>query len=380
MDDFSQPPPQSTPQPTPEPTPLTSLNPGALSEPPAPVPPAFTDRSGGLMIFGIVQIILGLLCSLMIPLVMLGAFVSRLVPGGVASRPLQLASGIVNYAVIAATLIILGIGSTQAKRWARALTLVFSWYGLVMGALITILMTAILPVAMKAGIARAQQTAPDASTAAVSTVVLAIIVTLVIIFLAFFLIVVPVAFVIFYSRKDVELTCRDRDPVERWTDRTPLPVLGASSILFLASLQLLSAAISFPYFPFFGRYLGGIPGIGCFLAFAAIDMCLAFGLFRLQIAAWWIAIFASLFRIVSMALTYTRTNLMDVYSRMGLPQGQLETLHANPLTRSHVILWWGFLFSLIFLGYLVWLRRYFRKQSTPQPPEILAPADSPQLG
>lgn len=332
------------------------------------------------MIFGIVQIILGLLCSLMIPLVMLGAFVSRLVPGGVASRPLQLASGIVNYAVIAAALIILGIGSTQSKRWARALTLVFSWYGLVMGVLVTILMTAIIPVAMKAGIARAQQNAPDASTAAVSTIVLATIVTLVIIFLAFFLIVVPVAFVIFYSRKDVELTCRDRDPVERWTDRTPLPVLGASSILFLASMQLLSSAISFPFFPFFGRYLGGIPGVACFLAFAAVYLYLAFGLYRLQVAAWWIAIFASLFRIFSMALTYTRANLMDVYSRMGLPPGQLETLHANPLMRGHVILWWGFLFSVIFFGYLVWLKRYFRQRPTPLPSEAAASTDPSHLG
>ena len=51
--------------------------------------------------------------------------------------------------------------------------------------------------------------------------------------------VVPIAFIVFYSRSDVELTCRYRDPVERWTDRAPLPVLGASVVLFGGSLYML---------------------------------------------------------------------------------------------------------------------------------------------
>lgn len=331
------------------------------------------------MIFGIIQIILGLLTALMIPFVMLGAFMSRLVPGAATTRPLQLVSGIVTYAVTAAALIILGIGSTQTKRWARALTLVFSWYGLVMGVLMTILMTAVLPVALKGGLARAQQTAPDASSAAVSAVFLATMVTLIIVFLAFFMIVVPLAFVIFYSRKDVELTCRDRDPLERWTDRTPLPVLGASSIFLVGALLLLSSAVSYPFFPFFGRYLTGIPGAACFVVLAAVDIYLAFALYRLRIAAWWIAIFVSLIRIMAMAFTYSRANLMDVYSKLRLSETQLEMMNTNPLIRSHVFLWWGFLFGLIFFGYLLWLKRYFNKPAPSQPAEIVDSADQPLL-
>src|ERR1051326_5894470 len=86
-----------------------------------PVPPVYPDRKTGLVIFGIIQIILGLLAALMVPFVVLGAVMSRLRPGG-AMRPGQFASGIATYVLIAAVFLALGIGSVQVKRWSRALT------------------------------------------------------------------------------------------------------------------------------------------------------------------------------------------------------------------------------------------------------------------
>ena len=91
---------------------------------------------------------------------------------------------------------------------------------------------------------------------------MAVIITLVIVFCAFFLVLVPIAFVVFYGRKDVADTCRRRDPVERWTDRTPLPVLGASVGFSSGSVYLLLIGLTTPMFPFFGRYLTGIPARG----------------------------------------------------------------------------------------------------------------------
>jgi len=345
-----------------------------MPQAPAPIapPPAFTDRSTGLLIFGIIQIILGLLAALMIPFAMLGAFMSRLVPGAAGMRPGQVVSGIVTYAVIAAALITLGVGSVQAKRWARALTLVTAWYGLIMGSLITILLTAVLPVSMRSVMAQAQQNSPDAASPGLSAAVVAIIVTLIIVFVAFFLIVVPLALVIFYGRKDVDLTCRHRDPVERWTDHTPLPVLGASAVLFIGAFFLLSAGITTPIFPFFGRYLTGIAGAGCFFAFAALDLYLSVALFRLRIAGWWIAVVAALVRIVSMALTYGRADLMRAYSKMGMSGSELQMLNSTPLFRSHVILWWGLLSGILLFGYLLFLKRYF-KPLTPSDVGLTAP-------
>jgi len=324
------------------------------------------------MVFGVFQIILGLLAALMVPLVALSAFMSRLSPGG-TMRAGQFFSGVATYAFIAAALLALGIGSVQMKRWARALTLVTSWYWLIMGALVTVLLTAVLPVTMRTVLAQMKQSGPETPSPAASTAVMAVILTLMIIFMAFFLVVVPLAFVIFYSRKDVAETCRHRDPVERWTDRTPLPVLFASVVLFTGAVYLLVTGVTTPLFPFFGRYLTGVAGAACFLAMAALDIYLAIALFRLQAAAWWIAICTLAVRLFSMALTYARADMMTAYSKLGMSDAQLQMMNSSPMLRGHVLLWWSLLSMVFFFGYLLWLKKYFRRPSSAPSTALPAP-------
>jgi hypothetical protein len=332
--------------------------------PPTAVVSPYRDRSTGLQVFGVFQIILGLLAGLMVPLVALGAFMSRLAPGA-TTRPGQYISGVLTYAFLAAGLIVLGIGSIQMKRWAHALTLVISWYWLVMGTLVTVLLTAALPIMMRSLLAQAQQNAGAPSTD-MSRGVMAVVLTAIIVFAAFFLVLVPIAFVVFYSRKDVAETCRRRDPVERWTDRTPLPVLGASVALFTGSLYLFMIGVTTPLFPFFGRYLGGIAATACFVMVAALDLYLSIALFRLQAAGWWTAIVTMLIRFLSMVLTYKKADLMQAYSKMGMSNTQLQMLNANPMFRSHIILWWSLISMILFFGYLLWLKRYFKDPSAAQ--------------
>ena len=331
----------------------------------APLPPqvpTYRDRGTGLVIFGVAQIILGLLAALMVPLVALGAFMSRLSPGG-TMRPGQFLSGVATYAFMAAALLGLGIGSVQMKRWARALTLVTSWYWLIMGTLVTVLLTAVLPVTMRSALAQMKQSGPNAPSPEMSTAVIAVMLTVLIIFMAFFLVVVPIAFVVFYSLEDVAETCRHRDPVERWTDRTPLPVLFASVVLFTGAMYLLVTGVTTPLFPFFGRYLTGVAGAACFLAMSALDVYLAIALFRLQSAAWWIAICTLAIRLFSMALTYARADMMTAYSKMGMSDAQLQMMNSSPMLRGHVLLWWSLLSMVFFFGYLLWLKRYFKAPS-----------------
>ncbi|PYX45096.1 MAG: hypothetical protein DMG79_19965 [Acidobacteria bacterium] len=354
--------------PVPEVAPVTT--PASLSDAPVYDVPVHKDRGTGLVIFGVFQIILGLLAALMVPLIALGAFVSRLGPAG-AMRPAQFLSGVATYGSIAAAMLALGIGSVQMKRWARALTLVTSWYWLITGVLITILLTAVLPVTMKSALAQINKSTPNAPSPAMSTGIMAVILTLIIIFAAFFLIVVPIAFVIFYGRKDVGETCRHRDPVERWTDRTPLPVLGASVILFIGALYLFMVAVTTPLFPFFGRYLTGPAGSAGFVLFAALDAYLAVGLFRLRSLAWWIAVCATPIRIFSVALTYAHADLMQAYSKIGFSDAQVQMIGSNPMLRGHVLLWWGLLSQMLFFGFVLWLKRYF-KPDAPAPAEVLS--------
>ena len=326
--------------------------------------PPYHDRSTALTIFGIFQIILGLLAALMIPLAALGAFMSRLVPGG-ATRPGQLVVAFASYASLAALFLTLGIGTVRMKRWAYALTLVISWYWMIIGALSTVLLTAALPVTMRSALEQAQRSAGGAPSNELSTGIMAVFVTVIIVVAAFFLVLVPIAFVIFYSRKDVAETCRRRDPVERWTDRAPLPVLGASVVYFAGALYMLLVGITTPLFPFFGRYLTGVAGTAGFLVLVILDIYLAFALLRLRLTGWWIAVLTAPVRMLSMILTYTKADLMQAYSKVGMSDAQVAMLNANPMFRSHVILWWSLLSLVIFFGYLLWLKRYFKTPAAP---------------
>jgi len=300
-----------------------------------------------------------------VPLIALSAFLSHLSPAG-SMRPGQYVSASATYLFLAAALIWMGVGSMRTRRWARALTLVTSWYWLIMGVLLTILLTAMLPLSMKEAL-HVQQNAPGAPSAAVSTGVMAVIVTVIIVFFAILLVVVPIAFVVFYSRADVAATCRYRDPVASWTDRTPLPVLGASLVLFIGALYLLLTSVSTPLFPFFGRYLTGIAATACFAALASLDAYLAIALFRLKSAGWWIAVLTLPVRLLSMGFTYAKADLMQAYSKMGMSDAQVQILQSSPFFRSHVILWWSLLSLVIFFGYLLWLKRFFKTAAEPSP-------------
>jgi hypothetical protein len=364
-----------TPEPAPAPPPTaipvisTAVTP-VLPEAPALSVPAYRDRGTGLVIFGVAQIILGLLAALVVPLIALSAFMARLAPGGTMPFA-RVISGAIFYVFIAALLLALGIGSVRMKRWARALTLVTSWYWLILGTLGTVSLTAVLPVTMRTALAQAQQNSAGTSSPEITTGVMAVIITIVIVFFAFFLILVPVAFLIFYSRNDVAETCRHRDPVERWTDRAPLPVLGASVAFFALSLRGLITGITAPMFPFFGRYLTGIPAAAVLVALAALDLYLAVALFRLRSSGWWIAIVATPVRMLAVAFSYSRAGLMQAYSKMGWSDEQMNILNSSPLFRSRVVLWWGVILMMLFFGYLLWLKRYFKAPRAAAPVETL---------
>jgi hypothetical protein len=326
------------------------------------------------VIFGIVQIILGLLAALMVPLIALAALMSRLAPTG-AMPPGNFVSGVATYALIAAVFLALGIGSVQTTRWARALTLVTSWYWLIVGTLITVVMTAVLPVAMRRAMAQVQQNSANAPSPDITTGVMAVIITLMIVFFTFFLVLLPIAFIVFYRRNDVVLTCRHRDPVERWTDRTPLPVLGASLAFFVGSLYTLLLAVTSPMLPLFGHYLTGIPAAGCLVLLAGLDLYLAIALFRLQLSGWWIAIIAAPLRMSATAFSYSRAGLMQAYAKLGWSDAQLQVLNSNPIFHSRIILGMGVIMMIGFFAYLLWLKRYFKTTVAPTPKEAFpAPA------
>jgi len=61
----------------------------------------------------------------------------------------------------------------------------------------------------------------------------------------------------------------------------------------------------------------------------------------------------------SSLVTFQRVGLVDFYRQMGLPERQLELMAHNPMLVNGSILWLSLLSMVIWLGYLLFVRRYF---------------------
>lgn len=335
----------------------SSSAPGGLSPPPS----SYADRSTGLLIFGILEIIGGVFAFLMIPLMLLGMVIGR--KAGAGTPASSMVTGALTYAGLAVALLILGIGATQAKRWAWALNLIVSWLWLIGGALVTIMLVFVLPGSFLAGMKQA--TAQNPNSPPMSPGVLAVILTIMIVFMAMFLVVLPLAFLLFYHSKNVELTCKGRDPVERWTDRIPLPVLAYALLASVGCLSSVIIGFSTPMYPFFGHYLTGKPATSLMLVSALVDGFVAVWFFRVKVAGWWVAIIAMGLRVLSTLFTVGRGNLLEAYSRIGWSQKQIEIMSKNPMFRGNGMLWWTVAFTLSYFVFLIWVRRYFRPSASP---------------
>src|SRR5208283_4838121 len=105
--------------------PMNEQNSEAAPVESTPSPPPHTDRSAGLIVFGILTILLGCLAGLFVLLILVGAAASAKATSAPATFSTILPA-ISIYGVLAVALVWLGIGSIMARRWARALLLVFS--------------------------------------------------------------------------------------------------------------------------------------------------------------------------------------------------------------------------------------------------------------
>ena len=110
-----------------------------------------------------------------------------------------------------------------------------------------------------------------------------------VLFLGIFFVAVPAVWTFFYNSRHVKATCEARDPVMRWTDACPLPVLGFCLWLwFGVPMMLLMPIIGRGVMPFFGMFLTGLPGSLFCLAIAAIWGYAAWLLYHLDVS-WLVA-------------------------------------------------------------------------------------------
>ena len=313
-------------------------------------PKDFKDRKTGLIVFGIILILMGVLCALMIPLVLIGTLVSASVPQQAGRmQPNMMMASLVFYVLFAVFFFWLGIGSIKARRWARALILIISWYWLLTGILALAFSIFIMPPLFDSIMEQTGTQAPG-------TWMLMIIVLT---FMVPFYLLLPGAFVLFYMGRNVTATCERYDPKTRWTDRCPLPVLAVSLAYGCAALFMPFMAFYRFTIPFFGTYLTGTAGAGVALILFLLCCYLCWGFYKLSKGAWWLAVCFMFAATVSTLLTTSRLDWMELYEKMGMSAQQLQLMERivdimNPLMTFSMALTF-----VIWLLYLLFIRKYY---------------------
>src|SRR4051812_33522673 len=106
--------------------------------------PSYKDRRLGLIAFGIVIIGVGCVVAIFLPLAFLGQFLGAR-SMGVPPNYQVLMQSVLMYGLLAVALIWLGAGSISARRWARALLVIFTWSWLVIGFFTVIAYLMVMP-------------------------------------------------------------------------------------------------------------------------------------------------------------------------------------------------------------------------------------------
>jgi hypothetical protein len=307
------------------------------------VPPPHRDRSGGLVAFGILELLLAVAC-LFLAVTVLAAARMRL-PNMPPSQANPVPAAL-TYLLAAVAFGWLGVGSILARRWACTLSQIAGWLWLVIGVIGGVFLLFFTP--------RMLVAMPGAQEGTQTFVIGCLAV-----FWGLFFVLLPLAFVLFYGSRNVRATCEARDPRPRWTDRCPAPVLALALMSAFAALSFVAYSVH-PAFPVLGRVWTGAPGTVVFLVFAVLEAWIAWGLYRLRPAAWWGRLGLWLVSGGSAAFTFYRgVDWRQVLRASGQPDNPMTLRMLNGLFEGPYFLTLMAVVGVAFLGYLLWVKRYF---------------------
>lgn len=304
----------------------------------------YKDRRTSLIVFGILEILIGLFVGLMALMTVVGLVAGTGTPGMPPMRFMVPVA--VMYLGIAALFVTLGIGSMMAVRWARALNLVVSWWWMVIGVLSCLALVVMLP--------RMFDTLPADQAAAKPVMIGCLSV-----FFGLFFILLPLGFILFYRSPSVKATVEARDPVHRWTDDVPLPLLIFSVWMIGGAAITLLCGFMYPSFPVGRWMLRGAAVPALMLAIVLLMLYIGFGMLRRKASAWWAAVgMTALGAGWGAIFMGGGTDLVAWYREIGMAvdpkqMEMIQTMYANPLFIGWVFLFWG-----AYLAFLIYLRRF----------------------
>jgi|SRR5688500_5147188 len=306
----------------------------------SPAPPVAADRRTALIVFGSLQILLGLLAVALVLFVAAGYELAQ--QSGNAPPESALASAVIVYGLAAAYFVATGVGSIRCRRWARALSVVVSAMWLAAGIVGGLMIAVVMPRVLAArGIA-----IPGASAgcAAITVIVGGL--------------GLPLILFLFYRRADVRSTCERIDAKSRWTDRVPLPVLVPILGLSFGAIALI-ANLASPRFTILGREVTGATAAITLFALAGLSAVVAVQLYRLKESAWWTLILLQLIG-VAIAISSFMTNDRGRRAPGGI-DGEIAAIYRDPLFLAILAATW-----IAYFAFLVYLRRFFILRHAPR--------------
>ena len=317
----------------------------------------YKNRSTGLIVFGILTILLGCVCALFVPLMIFCQVMAAKVTGAPPNFSTIL-PGVFLYGILAVVLVWLGIGSIKARRWARALMLIFSWSWLITGIVMTVGMACWLPKVFGNVPSTGTPGRPAVPSAAIRMMLLSMLVMSTVTF-----VILPSIWTFFYGSRHVKATCEARNPVPCWTDACPLPVLACSLwLIFGAPMMLITPLTGHAVMPFFGTFLTGMPGAMLYLAGAAVLSYGAWALYKLNRRGWWLIFIALCAFFISNILTYARHDVTELYRLMGYPKAQIEQIQKSGIFTGNHMMWVSLFSTLPIMGYLIFIERFLRRK------------------
>jgi hypothetical protein len=316
----------------------------------------FKDRKAGLIVFGIIQIILGAFCALAVPL-MIMAMIASVVFHDSSAPPVNfrmMIPGFIFYVLAAVWFIWMGIGSIKARRWARALILVSSWIWLIGGMGGLIFMLLLMPNMYDRMGQNGQM--PPMAAAVMKYIMLGIMMVI--------YIIIPGVLVLFYGSKNIKATCEFMDSKIRWTDKCPLPVLAAGLLFGIWALSMLFCGAYGWAFPFFGSIATGVKGAAIMLTVMLVYGYVAIGLYKLNVKAWWCAVLFTVLLASSTITTFSRVSLLELYQKMNFSQQLLDLYKQIGLPSTSAVTLFSSLWFASFLVYLLYTKKYFTPKHT----------------
>ncbi len=320
--------------------------------------PAYKDRSTGLFIFGILTLLLGCLAGLFVPVAVFGQVMAAKAPDAPPMNHAIMLPSVAIYGLLAVALVWLGIGSIQKRRWARALLLIFSWTWLITGVCMTVVMPFVMAKVFANLPPNGKSGQPDIPPGFITGMIVGM--TL---FFSVVFVVLPAVWTFFYNSRHVKATCEACDPMTRWTDACPLPVLAICLwTWFCVPMMVVMPLTGLAVMPCFGVFVSGLPGALFCLVIAAVWGVAGWWLYRLDVRGWWLILIAIVVFMVSALMTYAHHDISELYQLQGLPQAQIDQIQKMGLFTGNRMAWFTILCSLPFLGYLLFIKKYLRKE------------------